>query len=192
MGYERMTGRGSQPGVLLSLRTEIISAIPVPSREQGQMFLQAKAANCFSSTFILRRNGTRIGKYDGRWFSECQDIHLTGRRTLQFRKIGWLGSEFELVTADEEQAIVGHACRSGLFTSSWDLELSIGAARLGRMAFNTMYELVQDRISLARVDREGACRRSWIVDGAGTLQDEDLLLIGLVYQTILQRQRWQE
>jgi hypothetical protein len=156
------------------------------------MFLEAQAAHCFSSTYILKRNGMPIGKYEGRWFSQDQDIHLTGRRSLQFRKVGWLASEFELVTAGDE-SVVGRCCRSGLFSTSWELVLSIGVGKLWQMSwFGTPYELTHDGTSIARVDRRGPCQRGWIVDGAGTLTDEDLLLVGLAYHIILLRRQSQQ
>jgi len=56
------------------------------------MFLEARAADCFSSKFVLKVNGRSLGMFQGRWFSESLDIELTERRHLQFRKVGWLGS----------------------------------------------------------------------------------------------------
>jgi hypothetical protein len=156
------------------------------------MFLEAQAANCCSSTYILKRDGRPIGKYEGRWFSESLDVYLTGRRTLQFCKVGYFASEFELAAA-EDNVVLARCWRSGIFTSSWDVDISTGPAQLARMSwFGSSYELTQDGTSLARVDRRGFCERGWIVDGAGTLKDEDLLLIGLVYHTILQRQQSQQ
>ena len=48
------------------------------------MFLEARAASCFSSTFVLKLDDRAIGKYEGRWFSESLDLALTGRR----RRVG--------------------------------------------------------------------------------------------------------
>src|SRR2546421_6919042 len=91
------------------------------------MFLEARAAGCFSSTFVLKLDGRTLGKYEGRWFSESLDIAMIERRQLEFRKVGWLGSQFELLTGDE---LLGSCCRSGILTSSWDLVLSSGPGQL--------------------------------------------------------------
>jgi hypothetical protein len=150
--------------------------------------LEARAPSCFSSTYVLKADGRPIGKFEGRWFSESLDIHLTGRRKLAFEKLGWLGSEFVLKN-EEQEAYVGHADRAGFFTSSWNLDLSIGPAELAKAGwFDTGYEVRQRDKVVGRVDRIGWCERGWIVEGRG-LQVEDLLLVGLVYQTVLARQQ---
>src|SRR5262249_30754649 len=103
-------------------------------------------------------------------------------------KNGWLSSQFVLwdATADRE---LRRAERSGLFTSSWDLELYRGAARLEREGwFGTAYVVREGGDTTARAERFGCCERGWYVEGDDDLTDEDLLLIGLVYHTILQRQ----
>src|SRR5262249_27750794 len=133
-----------------------------------------------------------FGRFQGRWFSESLDIDLTERRHLQFRKVGWLGSQFELIDTTWKQ-LLGSCGRSGFFTSSWDLNLSIGPGRLERADwFSTAYEFKQGAQIQARVNRQGWCERGWFVDGNDALRKEDLLLIGLVYQVILQRHAAQQ
>jgi hypothetical protein len=151
------------------------------------MLLEAQATHCFSSTFALKVNGRPLGKFQGRWFSESLDIDLTERRHLQFRKVGWLSSQFELVDSIYKHHL-GNCNRSGLFTSGWDLNLSIGPGRLEKVGwFNSAYEFKQGAQVQARVDRLGWCERGWIVDGGDALRQEDLLLIGLIYHVIQQR-----
>jgi len=156
------------------------------------MILEARAANCFSSKFVLKVNGRPFGKFQGRWFGESLDVDLTERRHLQFRKVGWLGSQFELVDPTYKQ-LLGGCSRSGLFTSSWDLNLSAGPGRLEKAGwFGSAYEFKQGAQVLARVDRLGWCGRGWLVDSKDALTQEDLLLIGLVYQIIQQRKAAQQ
>jgi hypothetical protein len=156
------------------------------------MILEARAASCFSWEYVLKINDRPIGKCSGRWFSENVEVQLTQRRRLEFRKIGWLGSRFELVDLSDG-AVVADADRAGIFTSVWDVRLSVGPGLLQSGGwFSTAYELVQDGDALARVDRVGACERGWIVDGGDVLTDEDLLMIGLIHLTILQRHRNQQ
>ena len=151
------------------------------------MLLEAKAASCFSSKFVLKANGRASGLFQGRWFSEGLAIDLTERRHLQFRKVGWLSSQFELVDPLYKE-ILGSCNRSGFFTNGWDLNLSIGPGRLERVGwFNSAYEFKQGAQVQARVDRLGWCERGWLVDGGDALRQEDLLLIGLVYHVIQQR-----
>jgi hypothetical protein len=153
------------------------------------MILEARAASCFSSEYVLKINDRPIGKSSGRWFSEDVEVQLTQRRCLEFRKIGWFGSQFDLVDFSDGE-VVARADRAGMFTSAWEVRLSVGPGLLQCAGwFDTAYVFVQDGDTLARVDRVGLCERGWIIDGGDILKDEDLLMIGLLYQTILQRQR---
>jgi hypothetical protein len=147
------------------------------------MILEARSAGCFSWTYVLKANDRPIGKYDSQWLSENLTVDLTERRHLQFRRTSWLGSQFELVDLAEE-TVVAWCDRTGIFSSSWDLDLSIGRGQLVHCGFfNTAYEFFQegDGNALARVDRLGWCERGWTVDGADVLEDEDLVMIGLVF-----------
>jgi hypothetical protein len=151
------------------------------------MLLEARAASCFSTTFLLKLEGRPLGKYEGRWFSENLDVSLLERHQLQFRKVGWMGSRFVLEEMPEKQPL-GLADRGGVFTSGWDLEVSTGPGRLDREGwFGTAYLFRQGGSELARVDRLGVCERGWFVDGGGVLRPEDLLLLGLVFHVIQQR-----
>jgi hypothetical protein len=151
------------------------------------MLLEARAASCFATTFLLKLEGRPLGTYEGRWFSENLDVSLLERHQLQFQKVNWLGSEFVLEELPEKHTL-GRASRSGLFISSWDLEVSTGAGRLDRAGwFGTAYVFVQGGGERARVDRLGGCERGWYVDGGGSLRPEDLLLLGLVFHVIQQR-----
>jgi hypothetical protein len=148
------------------------------------MLLEARAASCFSTTFLLKLEGRSVGTFEGRWFSEALDVSLLERHRLQFQKIGWMGSQFVLEEMPEKQAL-GRANRSGLFTSSWDLEVSSGPGRLDKEGwFGTAYVFRQGSSDQARVDRLGLCDRGWFVAGDDTLRPEDLLLIGLVFHVI--------
>jgi len=151
------------------------------------MLLEARAASCFSTTFLLKLEGRPLGTYAGRWFSEALDVSLLERHRLQFRKVNWLGSQFVLEELPEMQPL-GRAGRTGLFTNGWDLEVSSGAGRLDREGwFGTAYVFRQDGGDQARVDRLGLCERGWFVEGGGGLRPEDLLLIGLVFHVVQQR-----
>ncbi|HEX5272579.1 MAG TPA: hypothetical protein VFW33_18910 [Gemmataceae bacterium] len=151
------------------------------------MLLEAEAANCFSSTYVLKLDGRPLGKFEGRWLSEGIDLALVERRRLRFEKVGWLGSHFRLVAEGEEEP-VAEADRAGLFTSAWDLDLSKGQAQMVREGwFATGYAVQRGDHEVARVDRTGLCSRGWFVEGH-RLHDEDLILIGLVYHTIRRRE----
>src|SRR5688572_28741374 len=128
------------------------------------MILEARSSDCFSWTFVLKLNERPTGKFEARWFSENLDVQLTQRRHLEFRKIGWLGSQFELVDLGDEQ-ILAHGDRAGMFTSAWDLTLSVGHGQLSQAGwFDTAYEFTNEGDVIARVDRLGWCERGFTVD----------------------------
>jgi hypothetical protein len=151
------------------------------------MILEARAASCFSWDYVLKINDRPIGKCSGRWLSENVEVQLTQRRHLEFRKVGWFGSQFELVDLTDGEVVAG-AERAGIFSSAWEVRLSIGPGLFQCAGwFDSAYEFVQADDRLARVDRVGLCERGWIVDGGDILENEDLLMLGLIYQTDLQR-----
>lgn len=155
------------------------------------MLLEARAENCCSQTFVLKLDGRPHGKFTGRWFSESLDVQCTGRQRLLFRNVRWLWSEF--VLEDDGGEAVGRATRSGVFTRSWDLELTTGRALLAAAGlFATAYEVRQDDEVTATVDRVGVCERGWYVEADGGLADTDLILVGLVYHTVIERERRQQ
>jgi hypothetical protein len=151
------------------------------------MTLEAISPTCWSDLYVLKLDGRPWGEYRGRWFSECVDIHLTGRHELCLEKAGWLGNRFTLTdTADGR--ILAEADRSGLFTSAWDMRLTSGPARLVSAGwFNTGYRVVQAGRVSAEINKVGLCGSDWAVADDGSLQNTDLLFIGLVYHTILRR-----
>lgn len=151
------------------------------------MNLEAVAANCLSSSFVLKLDGRPVGKSEGRWLGEGVDLALVERRRLRFEKVGWMGSRFRLVAEDDDRPLA-EADRAGVLSSSWDLTLSAGPARMVRAGwFATGYVVRQDGEEVAQVDRLGVCSRGWLVEG-NRLKEEDLILIGLVYHTIRRRQ----
>jgi hypothetical protein len=156
------------------------------------MILEARAASCFSWTYVLKANDRAVGKYEGQWFSENQTVDLTGRRHLEFRKMSWLGSQFDLVDLGDEE-VVAWCDRTGIFSTSWELGLSVGQGQLVPTGFfETAYEFILDGESLARVDRFGWCERGWEIDAGSIFKPEDLVMIGLVYHTIQNRRQQQQ
>jgi len=151
------------------------------------MMIEAISPSCWSDLYVLKLDRRPWGEYRGRWFSECVDIHLTGRQQLGLEKAGWLGSRFTLTdTADGR--ILAEADRSGPFTSAWDVRLSNGPARLVSAGwFNTGYQVVQAGRVLAEINKVGFCGNDWAVGDDGSLQKTDLLFVGLIYHTILRR-----
>src|SRR5690242_13264459 len=155
------------------------------------MQLEARAENCCSQTFVLKLDGRPHGKFSGRWFSETLDVQCTGRLRLVFRNVQWLWSEF--VLEDDTGEVVGRATRSGVFTRSWDLDLTPGPALLAAAGiFSAGYEIRQEGRVLGSVDRIGMCERGWYVEEEGGLADTDLILVGLVYHTVLRREQQQQ
>src|SRR5260370_37885556 len=112
---------------------------------------------------------------------------LDGRRQLRVEKVGWLGRQFILKREGDEEPIC-RADRSGILSSSWDLELGCGIAQLVRAGwFQTAYLIQQDDRELGQVDRLGWCEQGWQVD-AGLITLEEMILVRLIYHVILRTQ----
>ena len=151
------------------------------------MVLEARSPNCFSSHYVLKRNDRTHGEYRARWFSEGVDIRLTSRRRLHLDKTSWGGSHFKLTDASDGR-ILAEAFRTGLFTTAWNLRLSSGPAQLVSAGFfNTGFIVQQGGQTIAETNRTGVCEGGWYVRDHGSLDEADLLFIGLIYHTILQR-----
>ena len=149
------------------------------------MILEARSPNCFSNHYVLKLNGRTHGEFRGRWFSEGVDIRLTSRRRLHLDKMSWAGSHFKLTDASEGR-ILAEAFRSGLFTSAWNLRLSNGPAQLLSAGFfNTGFIVLQGGQTKAETNRSGMCEGGWDVKDNGSLDEANLLFIGLIYHTIL-------
>ena len=153
------------------------------------MQLEALSPSCFSTQYLLKLDGRPIGQFRGRWFSEGIDVRLTERLQLHFEKSSWLGSEFRLIDANTEE-VLASGQRAGWISGTWDLALRSGAAQLARTGiFSTGYNVLQDGQTVAHASRIDWCNRGWRVEESGSLDATDLVFVGLVYHTILQRQQ---
>ncbi len=151
------------------------------------MYLEARSPSCFSDHYVLNLDGRPHGEFCGRWFSEGVDIRLTNRRHIHLEKLSWAGSNFKFTDASDD-TILAEASRVGVFTSAWNLTLSIGATQLVSAGlFNTGFNVLQGGRQVAQTDRIGMCEGGWFVKDDGSLQETDLLFIGLIYHTILKR-----
>ena len=151
------------------------------------MILEARSPSCFSNHYVVNLDGRPHGEFRGRWFSEGVDIRLTSRRLIHFERLSWGASSFTLSDASDSE-VLAEASRGGIFTSAWKLTLSIGAAELVSAGmFNTGFHVLQGSTQAAQADRIGACEGGWFVKDDGSLQETDLLFIGLIYHTILRR-----
>lgn len=153
------------------------------------MELVARSPSCFSSQYVLKLDDRPVGEFRGRWFSEGIDIRLTERLKLHFEKTSWLGSDFRLLDANTDE-VLASGRRSGFFTSAWELDLRSGPAKLKHKSFFSFtYVVEQNGQSVASATRIGLCEGGWRVEDTGALDATDLVFVGLIYHTILQRQR---
>lgn len=150
------------------------------------MLLEGRPAGLFTSSIELRLNGTFLGVIRSRWFGEGLDLELGGH-PVRYERVSWLNSHFAL--KDSAGNELGFAKPAGFFKRGWDLELKSGSGRLQRSGwFTSDMELTQDSGVTAHVGRVGWFSRAWEVTAIETLPPEDLLMIGLVYSTIRQRE----
>ena len=151
--------------------------------------LEARPTGWWSSVHALSVDGRPYGRVRGRWFSENMDIELADGAGLQLKRRGFFGGRFEL-TRTGGAGVVAAADRDRFLSRGWSLELGTGPARLESAGiFNCAYLVRRAGETLARVDRLGWFRRGWIAVAERDLGETDLLLVGLVYHTILDRRR---
>ena len=84
------------------------------------MILEAHAANCCCTRFVLKANDHPVGWFVTGWFSGPIDIAMTQRRRLRFEPVGWNGSQFILKRKGQEEAMAW-ARSAGFFTSALEL-----------------------------------------------------------------------
>jgi hypothetical protein len=154
------------------------------------MQLEARAENCFSSTHVLKLNGQPIGRITGRFFGEGMDLSLTGRRHLKLDREGWLTSQFKLKDGETDEVLV-EARPAGIFTTSWELNLTCGPAEMSRRGFfSSGYDVRMGKRIVGSVDRLRGCARGWqVVKIADEMEAPDLILVGLVFHIIAKRQQ---
>lgn len=161
-----------------------------PSTNMPRMRLEARPKHCCSGVRLLTLDGRPIGEIrgvGGRIRRERAEIRLTGRQRWDMVVDGSLGGRVVLQDRATER-ILGSADRDGLIFAAWDLDLSIGRARLqwisGWRSRYTVSAGGRDVAGVAWVGMIGG----WGVDGDGLIL-RDLLLVGLVFEVITDRQR---
>lgn len=153
------------------------------------MLLEARSPSCFSRQFVLKLDDRAVGEFQGRWFSEGIDIRLTERLKLHFEKSSWLGSDFRLLDANSSESLASGK-RTSWFSGTWDFSLQSGPAQFVRSGlFSTTFYVRRNGQNVATARRIGWCERGWRVECDDSLDATDLVFVGLVYHTILERQR---
>lgn len=151
------------------------------------MLVEGHAAHCFSHRHVVKLDDRPFGEYFTRWFGEGVDIRLLERQRLYLRKESWWPSRF--VLRDGEGNVLAKAKAAGMLTNAWDLTLGTGPASLVPAGWlSSAYTVRQDGQAIAEVDSMGCCGQ-WHVMTKGGNSPTDLLFVGLIYQTILERRR---
>ena len=151
--------------------------------------LETHTPSCFSSQYVLLDNGRPCGKFTGRAFSGTIDVSLLQRYRLEFRSAGMFTSRFTLIdlTGGEVLAVSQHA---GLFSSTWNLTLSVGECSMVSAGFfNQGFYVEQGNRRLAEANVAGGCSGNWYVRPYVQMPLTDQVTIGLVFHTILRRRR---
>jgi hypothetical protein len=151
------------------------------------MMLEARSRSCFSSAYVLKLDGRPVGEYAGRFWTSVIDVRMVGRRRFRFDRRGWLSSRYRLVDSGTGRE-VDVAEPAGWLTSAWTLQLADGPASMVSAGWCTpAYRVMRGGIALGEVDTIGTCESGWYARGRLALPD--LLIVGLIYHTILERRR---
>ena len=174
------------------------------------MTLTAIRPSCWSGKLALNLDGKPIGAAEPRTWKGGYDVRLTGGRRLTFGKApgsGWTSSKLALIGPDG--APLAAADRVSCWKSAWGLDLTTGPAALRPKSFwnrgqvvvpladeteeNGSGDVGDDAPPLAELDwlsrKQSGAAGGWRVAAADArLTPTDLLLIGLTYQAIRNRQ----
>ena len=166
------------------------------------MTLTAIRPSCWSGKLALNLDGRAIGAAEPRTWSGGYDLRLTGGRRLRFGKppeSRWWQDRRLVLTEAEGGAILARGERVGTWKSHWVLDLSAGPATLrtasvwnsGRMILGDADEDAPPAGEVTWLSRKASgAAGGWRAETAAgaALTPTDLLLAGLTYQTIRNRQ----
>lgn len=156
--------------------------------DMDAMRLEAEARGCWGTRFALRLDGSPWGDVVGRGFGEGAEVRLLGRRRLTFKRQGFLRATYRLV--DEDGTQLGAGWQGGWVGTRWTVQLSCAEGTLvSAGVFNTGFRLLIEGVQVASAGEIGWCSRGWWVQGGSPLDACDLLMVGLVYNTILNHRR---
>lgn len=151
--------------------------------------LTTQTPSCFSSEYILLDRGKPCGRFIGGAFTSNINVSLLGRYRLVFEHQGIFSSQYALRDKQTNQ-VLASAKHAGIFTSSWDLSLSIGdCAMVSAGIFNQGFYVQQGRSQLAEVNVMSGCDGRWFVRPTQAMPLTDQVTIGLVFHTILRKRR---
>lgn len=151
--------------------------------------LETRSPSCFSSQYILLDRGKPCGRFSGRAFSSSIDVSLLQRYRLVFQHQGFFTSRYNLID-QHSNAVLAKAAYKGIFSTAWNLSLSIGDCQMVSAGFfNQGFYVQQNRQRLAEVNVGSGCSGTWHVRPYTEMPLTDQVMIGLVFHTILQRRR---
>ncbi len=135
----------------------------------------------------LKLDDRPFGDYQSKGWKEGREIALVDGRRLLLQREGWLGSQFSLLDHKDKRVLAKAALR-GTFSRTWDLQLSIGTVEFKPQGWlSTAYQITQGSRHLAVLKRTGFFKSGWILEDGGFLNETDLLLVGLIFDTLQRR-----
>jgi hypothetical protein len=83
---------------------------------------------------------------------------------------------------------LGKASLKSMFSRTWELKLSFGSVELKPQGWlSAKYQVNQGSRTLTEIKRTGFFKAGWILLDGGVLSETDLLLVGLICETIQRR-----
>ena len=153
------------------------------------MLLEARPTGWFTNQVELRLNGNLIGIVRPKWFSEGMELELL-QKPVRFEKPSWFKSHF--VLNDAAGIELGSATLEGFLRPRWQMNLGSGPGYLERAGwFTSEYVLNQAGAITARISMTNWFSRAWQVVADDTLTAVDVLLVGLIYTVIRNREAQQ-
>ena len=184
LGRNQMAGRNSS--ILTGHFPDLGCSIGFALMESGRMRLEGRPIGWFTSTIELTLEGNVLGLLRRGWFREGLQLELSGH-IVRLEKPSWLKSHY--VLKDDEGIELSSATLVGFFNARWVMDLQSGPGTLERAGWITnAYVLKQGSVVTAQVGQTKWWSREWFVVADDTLSAVDVLMVGLMYVTIRERE----
>ncbi len=151
------------------------------------MKLEAQPIGFWGFNRSLKLNDQPWGDCKGRSWKGGLEIALADGRRFLLQKEHWFGNQLNLID-QKDRRILGKAFLKNVFRRTWELKLSFGSVELKPQGWlSAGYQVTQGSRNLAVLERTGFFKAGWILQDNGTLSETDLLLIGLIFETMRRR-----
>ncbi len=147
--------------------------------------MEAIPRGVFSRVLDIEFDGEPFAQATHRTFSSTIACELATGPELVFEKTSWSARMFRLRAANDRSTVFCTSERQGFWMPRWDLDLTLGRARLESMGFfRSGFLVVSGKDIWGSVDGRGVFKGGWVVTAWSALDPTDFILIGFIFNHI--------